>query len=65
MHGVAERFIRTLKEECIRLHDFETFEEARAVIGAFIERYNHGWLLQRHEYLTPARTREKLNRRAA
>ena len=31
---VAERFIRTLKEECIHLHDFETIEEARAVIGA-------------------------------
>ena len=43
--GVAERFIRTLKEECIYLHDFETLEEAREVIGAFIERYNNGWLL--------------------
>ena len=38
---------------------FETLEEARAVIGAFIERYNNGWLLQRHGYLTrpaPARS---------
>ena len=64
-NGVAERFIRTLKEECIYLHDFETLEEARAVIGAFIERYNNSWLLQRHGYLTPARAREKLSRRAA
>ena len=64
-NGVAERFIRTLKEECIHLHDFETIEEARAVIGAFIERYNNGWLLQRHGYMTPARAREKLSRRAA
>ena len=53
-NGVAERFIRTLKEECVYLHDFETLEEARDVIGAFIERYNGGWLLQRHGYLTPA-----------
>ena len=37
-NGVAERFIRTLKEECIYLHHFETLEEARAVTGAFIER---------------------------
>lgn len=36
-NGVAERFIRTLKEECIYLHDFETLEEAREVIGAFIQ----------------------------
>ena len=64
-NGVAERFMRTLKEECIHLHDFETLEEAREVIGAFIESYNNGWLLQRHGYLTPARAREKLSRRAA
>ena len=64
-NGVAERFIRTLKEECIYLNDFETLDEAREVIGAFVERYNSGWLLQRHGYLTPARAREKLSRRAA
>ena len=64
-NGVVERFIRTLKEECIYLNDFETLEEAREVIGAFVERYNSGWLLQRHGYLTPARAREKLSRRAA
>ena len=34
------------------------------MIGAFIERYNRGWLLHRHGYLTPARAREKLTRRA-
>ena len=27
-------------------------------------RYNNGWLLQRHGYLTPTRAREKLSRRA-
>ena len=64
-NGVAERFIRTLKEECIYLHHFETLEEARAVIGTFVERYNNGWLLQRHGYMTPALAREKLSRRAA
>ena len=64
-NGVVERFIRTLKEECLYLNDFETLEEAREVIGAFIERYNRGWLLQRHGYMTPARAREKLTRRAA
>ena len=47
------------------MHYFETLEEAREVIGAFIERYNNGWLLQRHGYMTPARAREKLSRKAA
>jgi len=63
--ATAERFIRTLKEECIYLQDFETLEEARTAIGAFVERYNNGWRLQRHGYMTPARAREKLSRRAA
>ena len=44
---------------------FETLEEAKAVIGAFIKRYNNGWLLQRHGYMTPSRAREKLSRKAA
>ncbi len=36
-NGVAERFIRTLKEECLYLHDFESLETARHEIGQFIE----------------------------
>ena len=35
------------------------------MIAAFVERYNSSWLLQRYGYLTPARAREKLSRRAA
>ena len=54
-HG--RRTLRVGREECVHLHHFETLEEARTVIGAFIERYNTGWLLQRHGYMTPARAR--------
>ncbi len=64
-NGVAERFIRTLKEECLYLHDFESLEEARHEIGAFIERYNGGWLLERHGHRTPAQVREEFTRMAA
>jgi transposase InsO family protein len=64
-NGVAERFMRTLKEECLYLHDFESLEEARHVIGKFIERYNRGWLLERHGYRTPAQVREEFIRKAA
>jgi len=64
-NGVVERFIRTLKEECLYLHDFESLEEARQVIGAFIERYNHGWLIERHGHKTPAEVRQQLTRMAA
>jgi len=64
-NGVAERFMRTLKEECLYLHDFQSLEEARQVIAAFIERYNRGWLLERHRYKTPAQVRYELTRKAA
>jgi len=64
-NGVMERWIRTLKEECLYLHDFATLEEARQVIGEFIERYNHQWLLERHGYRTPVEVRRALTRMAA
>ena len=64
-NGVAERFMRTLKEECLYLHDFASLEQARGVIDEFIERYNRGWLLERHGYRTPLQVREELTRKAA
>ncbi len=64
-NGVVERFMRTLKEECLYLHDFASLEQARGVIDEFIERYNRGWLLERHGYRTPLQVREELTRKAA
>lgn len=61
---MIECFMRTLKEECIYLHRFRTLEEARAVLSAFIQRYNTQWLLQRHGYRTPAEVRQELTRMA-
>lgn len=64
-NGLIERFMRTLKEECIYVHRFQTLEEARSVIGAFIRRYNAEWLLERHGYRTPADVRQEFTRMAA
>jgi putative transposase len=64
-NGIMERWIRTLKEECLYLHDFATLEEARQVIGEFIERYNRAWLLERHGYRTPVEVRTSFLRLAA
>ena len=64
-NGVVERFIRTLKEECLYLHDFDSLEEARHEIGQFIECYNREWLLERHGYRTPVQVHEELARKAA
>jgi len=59
-----ERWIRTLKEECLYRHDFATLDEARAVISEFIERYNHEWLLERHGDRTLVEVRRALTRMA-
>jgi putative transposase len=64
-NGIIERFMRTLKEECIYLHRFGTLEEARTEIARFIHRYNHEWLLERHGYKTPAQVRSEFTRMAA
>jgi len=56
-NGVMERFIRTLKEQCLYLHRFQTLEEARRVIGEFITQYNAAWLIERLGYRTPAQAR--------
>src|SRR5213593_2268863 len=56
-NGVAERFMRTLKEQCIYLHQFESLEEARGIIGEFIGQYNTEWLIERLGHRTPAQAR--------
>ena len=56
-NGVAERFIRTLKENLLWVKTFETIEELRAELVAFARRYNETWLVARHGYKTPAQVR--------
>jgi putative transposase len=64
-NGVMERFIRTLKEQCIYLHRFQSLAEAQQIIGEFIARYNAEWLIERLGYRTPAEARADAQRRAA
>ena len=58
-NGCAERFIRTLKENLLWVHTFETIEELRQALLAFRDTYNTTWLIERHGYLTPAAFRHK------
>lgn len=57
-NGVAERFIRTLKEQLLWVHTFDTVEELRQALLDFARRYNRYWILQRHGYRTPQQVRE-------
>ncbi len=58
-NGIIERFMRTLKEQCIYLHRFASLAEARRIIGEFIQRYNTEWLIERLGHRTPAAARAK------
>ena len=59
-NGVAERFIRTLKEQLLWVRTFDTVEEPRLALLEFKERFNQHWLLQQHNYATPASVRAAL-----
>jgi putative transposase len=55
----AERLFRTLKEEEVYLHEYETFEEAEASIGRFIEEvYNRKRLHSALDYRPPCEFEE-------
>jgi putative transposase len=64
-NGVAERFIRTLKEQLLWVRTFETVEELRLALLEFKERYNRAWLCERHGHQTPTAVRAQSMRRLA
>jgi putative transposase len=59
------RFIRTLKGQCLYLHRFQSLEEAGRLIGEFIARYNHAWLIERLGHRTPVQARAEAERKVA
>ena len=61
-NGVAERFIRTLKENLLWVRTFDTIEELRAALVEFAHHYNKTWLVARHGYRTPAQVRADQSR---
>ena len=44
-NGVAERFIRTLKENLLWASTFDTIDELRAALVEFARHYNETWLV--------------------
>ena len=53
-NGVAERFIRTLKENLLWVRSFDTIEELRLALCAFKRTYNEQWMLEKYHYRSPA-----------
>jgi putative transposase len=58
-NGCAERLIRTLKENLLRVRSFATVEELRRALLAFREAYDATWLIERHGFRPPAAIREE------
>ena len=59
-NGVAERVIRTLKENLLWVRSFETIEELRLALLEFKRTYNEHWMLERYDYRSPAQVRRDL-----
>ena len=64
-NGCVEKFIQTLKEQVLWIERFDTLGELRARVRAFARTYNEHWLIERHDYRTPAEARELMIRQAA
>jgi putative transposase len=64
-NGIAERFIRTLKENLLWVRPFNTVEELRRELLAFQRRYNEQWLIERHGHRTPSQVRASFSEVAA
>jgi putative transposase len=56
-NGCAERFIRTLKEQCLWARPYATIDELRQAVAEFTHLYNTEWLIERHGHRTPREAR--------
>lgn len=56
-NGVAERFIRTLKENLPWVRHFANVAELVAALRQFKQAYNEQWLIERHDFRSPRQTR--------
>jgi transposase InsO family protein len=56
-NGVAERFIRTLKEQLVWVRTFQTVEELRQALLDWVHLYHEQWLIERHGFRSPEQVR--------
>jgi putative transposase len=52
-NGCVERWIRTLKEQCLWVELHDTIDELRQAVVGFVESYNTQWLIGRLGHRTP------------
>lgn len=61
-NGCAERFIRTLRDNLLRLTPGSGIQDCHESLIAFRNRYNTEWLIERHGYCSPESVRKQHTR---
>ena len=56
-NGIAERFIRTLKEQVIHGRIYRNLDQVGEAVKKFVDTYNREWRLERLGFMTPAEAR--------
>ena len=56
-NGVAERFVRTLKEQVIYGRVFQNLQEVSEAVRGFVDTYNREWLVEKNGFLSPWQAR--------
>ncbi|MGO9583332.1 MAG: transposase [Acidimicrobiales bacterium] len=52
-NGCIERWMKTLKEQCLWARLYEDTDDLRQAVASFTELYNSKWLIERHGHMTP------------
>jgi transposase InsO family protein len=52
-NGVIERLFRTLKEQVVHGRIFQTIDEVRDAVRAFVVRHNAEWLIEKNGHRSP------------
>jgi putative transposase len=64
-NGIIERFFRSLKEECVWQHTFQTLDEARRVVRDWMRWYNEARPHQALGYRSPVQYRAQQSTQVA
>jgi len=57
-NGVAERWIKTLKEQCLWARPYRDVDDLRAAVASFTDLYNREWLIEKNGHRTPNETHQ-------
>jgi putative transposase len=55
-NGCTERWIKTLKEQCLWARPYRDVDDLRQAVAAFVELYNTQWLIEHLGHRTPRET---------